>query len=147
MAAVGAGLVGAAPGRPPQTVGAARAAPGEREHEAVFSRLAAPAYAVGLETIYEGYLVHYGVPRLFRPPDADAALLLGDYLYAQGLVRIAELGDVEAVRDLAELIALCAHLRAEDAPCDGEAWAETAARLGGGSGGDAAPRLSLALKI
>ena len=109
-------------------------APGEREHEAVFSPLAAPAYALGLETIYEGYLVHYGESRLFRPPDADAALLLGDYLYAQGLVRIAELADVDAVRDLAELIAFCAHLRAEGAEGDGAAWAQTAGGLGGGRG-------------
>ena len=107
----------------------------ERTHEAVFSALAAPPYALGLETIYEGYLVHYGRPRLFAPPNANGALLLGDYLYAHGLVRIAELGDVEAVRALAELIALCAHLRAEGRGGDGEAWAETAARLGGGAAG------------
>ena len=48
-----------------------------------------PSFALGLETIYEGYLVHYGRPRLFAPADADTALLLGDYLYAHGLVRIA----------------------------------------------------------
>ena len=36
------------------------------------------------------------------------ALLLGDYLYAHGLVRIAAPASVEAVRDLAELISLCA---------------------------------------
>ena len=52
--------------------------------------------------------MHYGTPRLFAPPDADSALLLGDYLYAHGLVRIAEAGGVEAVADLAELISLCA---------------------------------------
>jgi hypothetical protein len=108
--------------------------PGERELEPVFSALADERFALGLETIYEGYLVHYGRSRLFAPPDGDAALLLGDYLYAHGLVRIAELGDVEAIRELAELISRCAHLRAEGAPGDGEAWAETAARLG--SNGD-----------
>ena len=103
---------------------------GERELEPVFSALADERFGLGLETIYEGYLVHYGRSRLFAPPDGDAALLLGDYLYAHGLVRIAELGDVEAIRELAELISRCAHLRAEGAPGDGEAWAETAARLG-----------------
>ena len=46
-------------------------------------------FALGVETIYEGYLLHYGRPRLFAPPDEDVALLLGDYLYAHGLVRIA----------------------------------------------------------
>ena len=40
-------------------------------------------------------------------------------------------GDVAAVRDLAELISLCAHLRADAAAGDGAAWAATAALLGG----------------
>ena len=104
----------------------------EAEPEAVFSTLADERYALGLETIYEGYLVHYGTARLFAAEDPDVALLLGDYLYAHGLVRIAELGDVEAIRELAALISRCAHLRAEGTPGDGEAWAETAERLGGG---------------
>ena len=109
----------------------------------MFSPLAEDRYALGLETIYEGYLVHYGRPRLFAPRDAAAALLLGDYLYAHGLVRIAELGELDAVRELAELISLCAHLRAEGRPGDGEAWAETAARLGGnGAGETSAPALA-----
>jgi len=86
---------------------------------------------LGLETIYEGYLVHYGRPRLFAPPGEDEAILLGDYLYAHGLVRIAASGEIEAVAALAELISACAHLRAEGAPGDGEAWAETARKLGG----------------
>ena len=59
----------------------------EQEHEPVFSLLAEPRYALGVETIYEGYLLHYGKPRLFAPEDHDSALLLGDYLYAHGLVR------------------------------------------------------------
>jgi hypothetical protein len=112
--------------------------PGERELEPVFSTLADERFALGLETIYEGYLVHYGRSRLFAPPDGDAALLLGDYLYAHGLVRIAELGELEAIRELAELISRCAHLRAEGASGDGQAWAETAARLG--SNGNAGAR-------
>jgi hypothetical protein len=103
----------------------------ERAEEPVFSTLADAQFALGLETIYEGYLVHYGRSRLFAPADDDAALLLGDYLYAHGLVRIAELGRVDAVQELAELISRCAHLRAEGEPGDGEAWAETARRLDG----------------
>jgi hypothetical protein len=98
----------------------------------VFSALAEERYALGLETIYEGYLLHYATPRLFSPEDDDTALLLGDYLYAHGLVRIAETGTVEAVADLAALISLCAQLRADGLPGDGEAWAATAATLGGG---------------
>jgi hypothetical protein len=105
---------------------------GERELEPVFSSLGEERYALGLETIYEGYLLHYGRPRLFTPADADTALLLGDYLYAHGLVRVAEVGPVEAVTDLAALISLCAQLRADGLPGDGEAWAATAATLGRG---------------
>ena len=104
----------------------------EPEREPVFSPLGEERYTLGLETIYEGYLLHYGRPRLFAPADADTALLLGDYLYAHGLVRIAERGPVEAVADLAALISLCAQLRADGEPGDGEAWAETAATLGRG---------------
>jgi hypothetical protein len=100
------------------------------ELEPVFSRLAAEQYALGLETIYEGYLVHYGRPRLLEPADDDTALVLGDYLYAQGLARIAAIGDVDAVGDLAELISLCAQARAEGRDGDGAAWAATAALLG-----------------
>ena len=103
---------------------------GERAHEAVFSALAPEEHRIGLETIYEGYLVHYGRPRLFAPPDLDTALLLGDYLYAHGLVRIAETGDVKAVSDLAELISRCAQLRAEGLDGDGREWAATARSLG-----------------
>jgi hypothetical protein len=102
----------------------------ERECAPVFSPLAAEAFGVGLETIYEGYLVHYGRSRLFAPADRDTALLLGDYLYAHGLVRIAETSDVKAVADLAELISLCARLRADGLDGDGEAWAATASSLG-----------------
>ena len=39
----------------------------ERRLEPVFSPLAPPELGLGLETIYEGYLVHYGRSRLFAP--------------------------------------------------------------------------------
>jgi hypothetical protein len=126
----------------------------ERETEPVFSPLGEDRFALGLETIYEGYLAHYGEPRLFAPIDDDTALLLGDYLYAHGLVRIAEVGSVEAVADLAELISLCAQLRADSTPGDEAAWAASAALLGAGEleaarvalrdGGDARPLMALA---
>jgi hypothetical protein len=103
------------------------------EREAIFSPLLPDArYALGLETIYEGYLLHYGRPRLFAPADRDTSLLLGDYLYAHGLVRVAEHDEVGAVADLAALISLCAQLRADREAGDGEAWAATAAWLGQG---------------
>ncbi len=111
--------------------GQALVSPLARETTAVFSSLVRdPALALGVETIYEGYLVHYGRPRLFAPEDADTALLLGDYLYAHGLVHVAATGNVAAVHDLAELISLCAQGRADGRPGDGEAWAATAALLG-----------------
>jgi len=104
-----------------------------RETVPVFSPLVRDAHlALGLETIYEGYLLHYGRSRLFAPPDEDVALLLGDALLAQGLVLVAATGSVAAVSDLAELLALCTQARADGADGDGAAWAATAALLGAG---------------
>ena len=50
-----------------------------------------------MEAIYEGYLLHYGQPRLFAPRDDGERLLCGDHLYAQGLVWIAAIGDLAAI--------------------------------------------------
>ena len=108
--------------------------PEQQLRTAVFSPLAPERHALGLETIYEGYLAHYGRSRLFAPGDRDTALLLGDYLYAHGLVRVAETGDVKAVSDLAELISRCAQLRAEGLGGDGEEWVATSRALGNGAG-------------
>lgn len=112
----------------------------ERELVAIFSTLCDDRYALGLESIYEGYLLHYGRPRLFTAADADTSLLLGDYLYAHGLVRVAAVGEVEAVAALAELISTCAHLRAEQENGDGDAWVAAARRLGGDPAPDAVER-------
>jgi hypothetical protein len=101
------------------------------ERVPVFGALVPDRFGLGVETIYEGYLLHYGRPRLFAPPDEDVALLLGDYLYAHGLVRIAATGDLDAVAALAELISACAALRAEGEPGDGAAWLEAVRRVGG----------------
>ena len=116
----------------------------ERQLVAVFSPLAPAHLAVGFETVYEAYLVHYGRPRLFAASDADEAVLLGDYLYAHGLVRVADAGGVPAVAVLADLIARCAALRADGAEGDGEAWVDAARALGGSpSGDDVASALAL----
>jgi hypothetical protein len=117
--------------------------PAEQERIPVFSPLTEARFALGIETIYEGYLLHYGSARLFAPVDEDTSLLLGDYLYAHGLVRIEEVGTVEAVNDLAELIALCAYLQAEQIAGDGAVWAATASLLGRGRLGDARNTLRL----
>jgi hypothetical protein len=112
----------------------------ERQLVAVFSPLAPDDVAVGIETVYEAYLVHYGRPRLFLAPDEDEAVLLGDYLYAHGLVRVAEAGGVRAVRVLADLISRCAALRAEGLGGDGDAWVNAARALGGAPDGDTVAR-------
>jgi hypothetical protein len=112
--------------------GEAALSEGEQVRTPVFSTLGPERHALGLETIYEGYLVHYGQSRLFAPTDRDTALLLGDYLYAHGLVHVAGTGAVAAVSDLAELISLCAQARADRRDGDGAAWAATSASLGGG---------------
>ena len=97
----------------------------------VFSPLAPARYALGLETIYEAYLVHYGESRLFAPAEEGERVLLGDYLYAHGLVRIAQEGGVEAVAVMAELISSCAALRASGKEGEGDAWIFAARALGG----------------
>jgi hypothetical protein len=106
------------------------AARADAEREPVFSALCEERFALGLETIYEGYLCHYGRPRLFEPADDELSLLLGDYLYAHGLVRVAASGSIDAVATLAELISDCARLRAEGEDGDGQAWLEAAVSLG-----------------
>jgi hypothetical protein len=74
----------------------------------------APAeYALVIEAIREGYLLHYGSPRVVLASDRDLALLAGDYLYALGLDRLAHLGDRAAVAELADLISLQAQIHAD----------------------------------
>lgn len=65
-------------------------------------------YRLLVETIYEGYLLHYGSPRVVLVPDADLRLLAGDRLYAIGLARLVQLGDTFAVAELADMITLSA---------------------------------------
>jgi hypothetical protein len=72
-------------------------------------------YSLVVESVREGYLLHYARPRLLAGHDADLALLAGDYLYALGLERLASLGDGDAVRELSDLISLCAACHAEGA--------------------------------
>ena len=77
-----------------------------------------------LEAVREGYELHYGNPRLVDTEDADLALLAGDRFYALGLQRLAALGDLDAVRALADLISESARLHAEGRPEEADAhWA------------------------
>jgi hypothetical protein len=97
-------------------------------------------YALVVESVREGYLLHYGEPRLLAGHDEDLALLAGDYLYALGIERLAALGDREAVAILAELIGQCAQLHAEGREAEAPArWRAAALAIGGSSDGDASP--------
>lgn len=83
-----------------------------------------------IEAVYEGYLLHYGEPRVFAGMDPDLRLLAGDALYALGLSRVAERGDLEAVAELSDLIAASARAHAENDPGRVAAlWPESARRL------------------
>lgn len=77
-----------------------------------------------LEAVREGYELHYGRSRLVATDDQDLALLAGDRLYALGLERLAALGDLDAVRVLADLISESARVHAEGRPEEADAhWA------------------------
>jgi hypothetical protein len=78
-------------------------------------------YPLLVEAIREGYLQHYAEGRVVQPEDPDLALLAGDRLYALGLERLAAIGDLEAVAELADVIALCAQAHAEGDPARAEA--------------------------
>jgi hypothetical protein len=83
-----------------------------------------------LEAVYEGYLLHYGEPRAYTGMDRDMRLLAGDALYALGLARLAETGDLEAVAVLSDLISATAQAQAEGRAADAEAlWEASAASL------------------
>jgi hypothetical protein len=118
-------------GGEPAPLGAAAAA-GER------TRAHARDYGLLVEAIREGYLAHYAEGRVLRSDDEDLALLAGDHLYALGLDRLAQLGDLASVEVLAGVIARSAQAQAEGRPADADAaWsrgvAEVASRGGAGS--------------
>ena len=102
------------------------------------SRPEAAELALVMESILEGYLLHYGRPRLVMTPDEDLRLLAGDHLYALGLSRLAQLGDLDAVRALADLITSCsqAHVQERDRAAVVQAaaglWLLTALAVGAG---------------
>jgi hypothetical protein len=88
-----------------------------------------PGADVTTEAVREGYLLHYDEGRIVAPEgDPDLALLAGDRLYALGLDRLAQAGDLDAVAALAELIAECAVARSAGERERAEsAWARFAA--------------------
>ncbi len=92
-------------------------------------------YSFVIEAVCEGFLLHYGRPRLLAGHDPDLALLAGDYLYALGIERLASLGDSTAVRELSDLISLAAESQAEGRPeLAAPLWLATTVAVGcGGS--------------
>lgn len=98
---------------------------------------AAPApaeYALVVEAVHEGYLLHYGEPRLLAGHDSDLALLAGDYLYALGLNRLSALGDTRAVTVLSDLISECARRHAEgEGEGIPELWRKAAEEIAAGA--------------
>jgi hypothetical protein len=106
-----------------------------------------PHQATGLDLILEGFLLHHGHARHLRPAGPGREVLAGDYCYANGLVRIAEAGDLFVVEALADLIALGAGIVAAG-PRDAlvPLWRATAATIAarGGPAGDATAHRFLA---
>ena len=91
-------------------------------------------YELLVEAIYEGYLLHYGAPRVLLAPEADLGLLAGDRLYAIGLARLVALGDTEAVAELADTITLSALAHGADSPeLAGAVWEAGARAVGWGA--------------
>jgi hypothetical protein len=93
-------------------------------------------YAFVVEAVREGYLLHYGAPRILRDVEPDLALLAGDHLYALGLECLAGLGDLEAVAELGDLISLCAALHADGPGDEGTAsalWLASACAVAAGA--------------
>jgi len=109
----------------PTVAAHARSAPGRGRFEDLG---ADPDRLFVLEAVHEGYLMHYGTPGAFERMDPDLRLLAGDALYALGLSRLAERGDLEAVAELSDLIAQTARAQAEGRPDLAEQLWERSAR-------------------
>jgi len=117
------------------------AAPGPAQMAAAGPRAAGhrAETEVAVEAVLEGYRLHYAHGLVVRHAEADLALLGGDGLYALGLERLAALGDLEAIAELADVIALCAlaHAAREEGGGDGRlaraAWDAGGAAVGWGS--------------
>ncbi|HUN78050.1 MAG TPA: hypothetical protein VMU32_03945 [Solirubrobacteraceae bacterium] len=98
------------------------------------TRARAAEYELLMEAIYEGYLLHYGAPRLLHPSEDDLGLLAGDRLYALGLARLVALGDLAAVAELADVITLTSLAHGAGRPELARAiWSAGARAVGWGS--------------
>ena len=92
-------------------------------------------YSFVVESIREGYELHYGSPRVLAGQDEDLSLLAGDYLYALGLERLAAMRDSEAVAELSGLISLSAACHGQGSESALPAlWLAAAVAVGCGGG-------------
>jgi hypothetical protein len=125
-------------GRLPEGLwGEGLARPGPAQIAAAGPRAAAARdeYELLLEMILEGARLHYGPPRVLRTDDPDLGLLVGDQLYALGLERLAALGDLDAVAELADVISLVAQAQAAgDRELADAVWDAGVSVVGWGSG-------------
>ena len=89
---------------------------------------------LAVSAVLEGCLLHYGRPRVVHIADPDLALLAGDRLYALGLARLAAIGDLTAIAELADIIALSAQAyTAADGELALAAWQAGAVSIGWGA--------------
>ena len=110
---------------------------GERAAAGPRTAAAPGEYALLVEAIVEGALLHYEQGRVLHTDDPDLALLAGDRLYALGLERLSALGDLEAVTELADVISLVAQAHAEgDTERAAAAWDAGAAAVAAGGSPD-----------
>lgn len=88
---------------------------------------------IAVAAVEEGYRLHYGLgSRALWIEDADLALLAGDRMYALGLARLAAIGDLVAIAELADIIALSAQAHADgDEARAGAAWQAGVAAIAG----------------
>jgi hypothetical protein len=80
-------------------------------------------YEALLADIAAGVRLHYGNG---ESPDPDLDLLTGDRSYADGLVKLAELGDLETTRVLGDAISAIAQAQAEGDPATAKSTWEQA---------------------
>jgi hypothetical protein len=102
---------------------------------------------IAVAAVDEGYRLHYGQMRALRIEDTDLALLAGDRMYALGLARLAAIGDMTAIAELADIISLGAqaHAAGDESLADA-AWEAGVAAIANGvsAPGEAAKTLARA---
>jgi hypothetical protein len=88
---------------------------------------------IAVAAVDEGYRLHYASPRALQIDDDDLRLLAGDRLYALGLARLAAIGDMTAIAELADVISLGAQAQAgADPELADAAWQAAATAIGWG---------------